>query len=137
MGKFGNRNEANTVGRAGTAKATAGAASRVDAAKERFTRTRVRSFLAGGQQEVNEEDSVSRTPERALMLAVLEDAIACYAGRLKAPRENPLILRRQAQHWLVSDDWESPFSFNNVCDSLALDPTSLRSRILVDPPAQR
>ncbi|MBI5506867.1 MAG: hypothetical protein HY899_18935 [Deltaproteobacteria bacterium] len=89
--------------------------------------------MAGGSEEALEEPAVSRTPEKALMLAVLEDAIACYAGRLKAPRENPTILRRQAQHWLVSDDWESPFSFNNVCEALALDPTALRSRILVDP----
>jgi len=89
--------------------------------------------MAGGHEEALEEPLVSRTPEKALMLAVLEDAIACYAGRLKAPRENPKILRRQAQHWLVSDDWESPFSFNNGCEALALDPTALRSRILIDP----
>ena len=33
-----------------------------------------------------------------------EDAIACYAGRLKAPRENPRILRRQAAFWLAELD---------------------------------
>ena len=71
-------------------------------------------------------------PEKKLMLAVLEDAVACYAGKLKAPRENPKILRRQAAFWLSVDDWGSPFSFNNVCEALALDPTALRERILSD-----
>jgi len=97
--------------------------------KQRFTRTRPRSFFsASGQDPLIDEPE--RTPERALMLAVLEDAVACYAGKLKAPRENPKILRRQAAFWLSCEDWDSPFSFNNVCEALALDPTAIRERIL-------
>ncbi|HEY2773574.1 MAG TPA: hypothetical protein VGK20_05925 [Candidatus Binatia bacterium] len=98
--------------------------------RQRFSRTRPRSFFtaAGSLAEETQE----RTPERALMLAVLEDAVACYAGKLKAPRENPAILRRQAAHWLSCEDWDSPFSFNNVCEALALDPMALRERILTD-----
>jgi hypothetical protein len=101
------------------------------ARRERFSRTRPRSFFtAGGHSDPLAEESQERTPERALMLAVLEDAVACYAGKLKAPRENPRILRRQAAFWLSCEDWESPFSFNNVCEALALDPRALRERIL-------
>ncbi|HYC01388.1 MAG TPA: hypothetical protein VEC57_19805 [Candidatus Limnocylindrales bacterium] len=101
------------------------------ASAARFARTRARSYIAATRQDEREEGpGAQRTPERALMMAVLEDAIACYAGRLKAPRENPKILRRQAEHWLQSEDWDSPFSFNNVCDALALDPKALRQRIL-------
>ena len=66
------------------------------ARKSRFARTRPRSFFSATNQEKPVDESQERTPERALMLAVLEDAVACYAGRLKAPRENPKILRRQA-----------------------------------------
>ncbi len=102
------------------------------ARKERFSRTRPRSFFSSGSSDPLAEDQQERTPERALMLAVLEDAVACYAGRLKAPRENPKILRRQAAFWLSCEDWESPFSFNNVCEALALDPTALRERILAE-----
>jgi hypothetical protein len=98
--------------------------------KERFSRTRPRSFFSAARNEDIPEEQSERTPERALMLAVLEDAVACYAGRLKAPRENPRILRRQAAFWLSCEDWDSPFSFNNVCEALALDPTALRERIL-------
>ena len=103
----------------------------------RFARTRPRSFLgSAGDDSLQDATGGQRTPERALMLAVLEDAIACYAGRLKAPRENPRILRRQAEFWLSCEDWDSPFSFNNVCEALALDPTALRERILEEPDAR-
>jgi hypothetical protein len=102
------------------------------ARKTRFSRTRPRSFFQATGGESLAEESPERTPERALMLAVLEDAVACYAGKLKAPRENPKILRRQAAFWLSCEDWDSPFSFNNVCEALALDPTALRERILAD-----
>jgi len=71
------------------------------------------------------------TPELTLMLAVLEDAIACYRRTLKRPRQNPEILARQAEFWFRLDDWESPFSFNNICDALGLDPIATRERILV------
>lgn len=109
-----------------------GGASQRPAGEKRFSRTRPRSFFAARSQETVDEEASDRTPERALMLAVLEDAVACYAGRLKAPRENPKILRRQAAFWLSCEDWDSPFSFNNVCEALALDPEALRERILSD-----
>jgi hypothetical protein len=105
--------------------------------KQRFTRTRPRSFFSATVQDPLIEEANERTPERALMLAVLEDAVACYAGRLKAPRENPKILRRQAAFWLSCEDWDSPFSFNNVCEALALDPTAIRERILAEDDARR
>lgn len=113
-------------------------ASTSGTARQRYSRTRPRSFFTNaGHADEPTEESRERTPERALMLAVLEDAIACYAGRLKAPRQNPRILRRQAEFWLSRDDWDSPFSFNNVCEALALDPGALRERILeeADPSA--
>jgi len=107
------------------------------ARQQRFSRTRPRSFFTARSQETPTEEGSERTPERALMLAVLEDAVACYAGKLKAPRENPKILRRQAAFWLSCEDWDSPFSFNNVCEALALDPTALRERILSDAESSR
>lgn len=103
---------------------------RRDGGGERFTRTRPRAYMSANSDETLTQLDGQRTPERALMLAVLEDAIACYAGRLKAPRENPRILRRQAEFWLNCEDWDSPFSFNNVCEALALDPEAIRVRIL-------
>ena len=75
------------------------------------------------------EQSLQWTPELSLMLAILEDAVACYRQTLKRPRQNPEILARQAEFWIRLDDWDSPFSFNNVCEALLLDPAAMRERV--------
>lgn len=68
--------------------------------------------------------------ETALMRAVLEDAILCYLGRGRRRRMDPRILAREAEFWILREDWESPFSFNNVCATLGLSPDSARRIIL-------
>jgi len=68
--------------------------------------------------------------ELALMRAVLQDAILCYLGRAKRRRVDPRILSREAEHWIRVRDWESPFSFNNVCEALGLSHESTRRAIL-------
>jgi hypothetical protein len=68
--------------------------------------------------------------ETALMRAVLEDAILCYLGRGRRRRIDPRILAREAEFWIRRDDWESPFSFNNVCGALGLSHCSARVEIL-------
>ncbi len=69
------------------------------------------------------------TAEHQLRLAILQDAIDCICYNLKRPRQNPEILARQAEFWLSLDDWNSPFSFNNVCEALGLDPDATRENI--------
>ena len=76
-----------------------------------------------------DEQSLQWTPELTLMLAILEDAVACFCKTLKRPRQNPEILSRQAEFWFRLDDWESPFSFNNISEALQLDPVAIRERI--------
>lgn len=68
--------------------------------------------------------------ETALMRAVLEDAILCYLGRGRRRRMDPRILAREAEFWIRREDWESPFSFNNVCAALGLSCDSARAKIL-------
>ena len=80
------------------------------------------------------EREIEWTPELMLMTAILEDAVACYCRTLKRPRQNPEILARQAEFWMRLDDWESPFSFNNICEALNLDPAAARKRILASKP---
>ncbi len=84
----------------------------------------------GDPEAENEGRAIQWTPELTLMLAILEDAIACYRRTLKRPRQNPEILARQAEFWIRLDDWDSPFSFNNICEALQLEPVSTRERIL-------
>jgi len=57
-------------------------------------------------------------PVRALMLAVLEDAIACFESANAK-------LVQEAEEWINSDD-DGIFSFNNVCETLGLDPERLK-----------
>ncbi len=79
---------------------------------------------------VQDADDLVRNPELSLMLAVLEDAIACYHSRGLGPRDNLTLLRRQALDWLTREDWASPFSFANVCEALSLDLLATRERIM-------
>ena len=69
-------------------------------------------------------------PELSLMRAVLQDAIMCYLGRAKRRRIDPRILAREAEYWIRISDWDSPFSFNNVCEALGLSHESTRRMIL-------
>jgi hypothetical protein len=68
--------------------------------------------------------------EKALMLAVLEDGIRCFQEHFRNPRYNPRALSQEAEAWIQTDDWDWPFSFNNVCHTLALDPSAMRTALL-------
>ena len=71
------------------------------------------------------------TGERALMRAVLQDAILCLLGLAAdvPSRDRPWTMV-QAQHWFVSRDLTWPFSFESICNVLGLAPDSLRQRLL-------
>ena len=68
--------------------------------------------------------------EKALMLVVLEDGIRCFQEHLRNPRSNPRLLSQQAEAWMRAIDCEWPFSFNNVCETLGIDPSALRGALL-------
>jgi len=68
--------------------------------------------------------------EKALMLAVLEDGIRCFQEHLRNPRSNPRLLSQQAETWIRAVDYDWPFSFNNVCETLRIDPSALRAALL-------
>ena len=68
--------------------------------------------------------------EKALMLAVLEDGIRCFQEHLTNPRSNPRLLSKQAEEWIRAVDYEWPFSFVNVCETLGIDPEALRYKLL-------
>ena len=71
--------------------------------------------------------------ERALMRAVLEDAIRCLAGEVGPVRERPQ-LAAEARTWIEGADLQWPYAFHNVCDHLGFDPEQLRTRLLRDAP---
>lgn len=71
--------------------------------------------------------------ERALMRAVLEDAIQCLAGAIGPVRERSQ-LAVEARAWVDASDSRWAFSFENVCDTLGFDAGTLRGRLLREAP---
>jgi hypothetical protein len=72
---------------------------------------------------------------RALMLAVLEDAVRCIEnGRLQR-RFGARRLAAEAEAWVRCDRADWPFSFLNVCEALGIDVDAMRRRLLIRHPA--
>jgi hypothetical protein len=65
--------------------------------------------------------------ERALMCAVLEDAVECLLGR--NGRRVP-DLATDAQAWFEDRNREWPFSFENICAALELDSNRIGTHVL-------
>jgi hypothetical protein len=65
-------------------------------------------------------------PEKKLMLAVLEDAIACYQKYFFARDGKGKALFLEAESWVEERSGEGVFSFDSVCEILGLDPAYLR-----------
>ncbi|HEY3305163.1 MAG TPA: hypothetical protein VGL70_16690 [Candidatus Binatia bacterium] len=66
-------------------------------------------------------------PEKRLMLAVLEDAIACFQKYLLVRDAKGREMFRGAEEWILEEDSEWLFSFENVCEALGYNPAYLRS----------
>jgi hypothetical protein len=70
-------------------------------------------------------------PERRLAIAVLQDAVDCYQKYLRARDRKARQLFLDAEEWIASDDRSWPFSFDNVCDLLQINPEYLRQGLAV------
>ena len=70
-------------------------------------------------------------PEKKLMLAILEDAIACYQKYLFARDSKGKALFREAEEWVEEVGGTNVFSFDSVSEALGLNPDYLR-RGLID-----
>jgi len=68
--------------------------------------------------------------ERRLMLAVLEDAVACYQKHMTATRPRAQRLFLDAEAWLFNEDGTPVFSFESVCTVLGIHPEYFRSNLL-------
>jgi hypothetical protein len=68
---------------------------------------------------------------RALMRAVLQDAILCLGGYVGPAREQAQ-LAAEALRWVTSKDGRWPFAFETLCDTLGVDAGYLRRRLLCD-----
>jgi hypothetical protein len=69
-------------------------------------------------------------PERRLVVAVLEDAVECFQKHIRARDIKARQLFRDAEEWIRSQDRSWPFSFENVCDLLQINPEYLRRGLM-------
>jgi len=71
-------------------------------------------------------------PEKMLMLAVLEDGVICFQKYISTRDEKEKRLLSEAEEWLLmeqnGEDWL--FSFDNVCETLGLNPGYIREGLL-------
>lgn len=68
-------------------------------------------------------------PERALMRALLQDAILCLVGEA-APAKDRMRLADEARCWVRSRSRAWIFAFANVCEVLGIDPDTAREKLL-------
>jgi hypothetical protein len=69
-------------------------------------------------------------PERRLMLAILKEATDSFRRYVVARRSKERRLFREAEEWILEQDSEWLFSFENICETLGLDPGYLRSGLM-------
>ncbi|HME62454.1 MAG TPA: hypothetical protein VKH62_14515 [Candidatus Binatia bacterium] len=65
-------------------------------------------------------------PEKKLMLAILEDAIACYQKYFFVRDSKGKALFQEAEEWVDEAGAANVFSFDSVCETLGLNPDYLR-----------
>jgi hypothetical protein len=69
-------------------------------------------------------------PETRLMLAVLEDAVACFQKYVLARDGKGREMFREAEEWILAEESERLFSFDNISDALGLNPQYLREGLM-------
>lgn len=69
-------------------------------------------------------------PERALMLAILEDAIVCFQDNLGSTGKRKRSLYHEAEEWILADDRFYLFSFENICETLGFEPAYIREGLM-------
>ena len=69
-------------------------------------------------------------PEERLMFAVLNDAVECLAKYREGKGRRDCRLFREARDWVMNEESEEVYSFENICDTLKIDPSYLRAGLL-------
>jgi hypothetical protein len=80
--------------------------------------------LVGGRR-----DGGAGAQERALMRAMLQDAVLCLLGEA-APAKDRVRLAAEARFWIESRSHEWVFAFESVCEALGIEPGYARTQLL-------
>jgi hypothetical protein len=69
-------------------------------------------------------------PEKELMMAVLQDAVACLHKHRQSADAKGKRLFSATRNWILSENEDWLFSFNNVCETLGFAPGFVRRAIM-------
>jgi len=67
------------------------------------------------------------TPEKRLLLAVLEEAVGTYHRYIVATDHRDRAIFVAVEEWFASDDAAWLYSFVGICDALGLEPSYVRA----------
>jgi hypothetical protein len=67
------------------------------------------------------------TPEKRLLLAVLEEAVGTYQRYVVATDRRSVAILADVEAWFASDDAAWLYAFVAICDALGIDATYVRS----------
>jgi len=73
-----------------------------------------------------ESAELTASPRNRLMLAVLEEALVTFQRGLNSPKAEQRRQFHEVDRWVASEDTDWPFSFENVCSCLKIDPDYIR-----------
>jgi hypothetical protein len=79
----------------------------------------------------------SAYPEKRLMLAVLEDAVATFQRYVDAKDRRGQRLFREAEEWILSGESDWPFAFENICNALEMEAEYVRRGLVAWKDAQQ
>ena len=78
-----------------------------------------------------------RGGEERLMLAVLQDAVECFQEYVLAQYVWEKKLFQEAEDWILEKNSDWFFSFENICETLELNPDYIRRGLLIWKEAKR
>ncbi len=78
----------------------------------------------------SENGTTQLSGERALMWAVFADGIETYRRNAHATSAYSQVQFLEAEHWLLSSDWDWPFSFVNLCEAFGFNPAGVRGALM-------
>src|SRR5215831_19805487 len=88
------------------------------------------SGILPAQRSVGTRWNGDTSGPRALMLAVLEDALQCIERGRRRRTFPARRLAADAEAWVRSDRRDWPFSFVNICEVLGFEVDAVRRRLL-------
>ena len=75
-------------------------------------------------------EGYAQGPERALMAAILFDAVQLLLSAKTLRRSADLLAVKEARSWIMSQEHDYVFSFESVCEGLGIDSGYMRLGII-------